>query len=260
MMIKRGTYKMSDYTIRGGVFETNSSSMHSIAVAKKHEKYTKEEILEDIYISESGKGYINIWNSDELDFGRYPFEVLCTFYDKMRYAIACANTNSAYIEYETGESTVDYGFTVKDVEDIVLKYVPEATRIEYPKERVEVYEDRTGKRYDRNKVRFGQVDDDYIYYVEDGNKKIEVRNNTSIYEEDNYYGSVDHQSWSLLIDFLRDNKITLEDFLTDKGYMVIIDGDEYCYVSKYINNGVINKNDFTSIVNSFGEDYINHKV
>lgn len=36
--------------IRRSVFETNSSSMHSLTVMKKDDKYTPEEILEEIYL------------------------------------------------------------------------------------------------------------------------------------------------------------------------------------------------------------------
>ena len=34
--------------IRRGVFETNSSSMHSLTVMKRNDKYTPEEILDGI--------------------------------------------------------------------------------------------------------------------------------------------------------------------------------------------------------------------
>ena len=36
--------------IRRNVFETNSSSMHSLTVMKREDKYTSEEILEEIYL------------------------------------------------------------------------------------------------------------------------------------------------------------------------------------------------------------------
>ena len=43
-----------------------------------------------------------------------------------------------------------------------------------------------------------------------------------------YYGYVDHQSAGLLKSFLKQNNITLEEFIFNDKYMVVIDGDEYC--------------------------------
>ena len=72
----RGGNKMKRQ-IRRGVFETNSSSMHSLTVIKKNEKYTPEEIQEDFYLyDDRSSGEKNcIWYiyGDDLDFGRQPF-------------------------------------------------------------------------------------------------------------------------------------------------------------------------------------------
>ena len=43
-----------------------------------------------------------------------------------------------------------------------------------------------------------------------------------------YYGYVDHQSVGLLENFLNTHNITLEEFIFNDKYMVVIDGDEYC--------------------------------
>lgn len=43
-----------------------------------------------------------------------------------------------------------------------------------------------------------------------------------------YYGYVDHQSVGLLESFLNTHNITLEEFIFNDKYMVVIDGDEYC--------------------------------
>ena len=72
--------------IRRGVFKTNSSSMHSLTVMKKDEKYTPEEILDKFYLfddRETGEEDC-IWDIWEysLEFGRSPFKVLATFRDK----------------------------------------------------------------------------------------------------------------------------------------------------------------------------------
>lgn len=55
------------------------------------------------------------------------------------------------------------------------------------------------------------------------------------------YGYVDHQSEGLLQGFLRKYKITLEDFIFNDRYIVIIDGDEYCVWDTLIDSGLINK-------------------
>lgn len=47
-------------------------------------------------------------------------------------------------------------------------------------------------------------------------------------EDTPYYGYVDHQSAGLLQSFLNMHNITLEEFIFNNKYMVVIDGDEYC--------------------------------
>jgi hypothetical protein len=55
------------------------------------------------------------------------------------------------------------------------------------------------------------------------------------------FGTVDHQSSGLLKGFLRDNNLTLEDYLVRKDVVVIIDGDEYCELDNLIDCGLIKK-------------------
>lgn len=63
--------------IRMGVFETNSSSMHSLCVMKNEGKYTLQEITHDMWLWDDSKtGEKNcIWMPYEGDlyFGRSPF-------------------------------------------------------------------------------------------------------------------------------------------------------------------------------------------
>lgn len=79
--------------VRKNVFETNSSSMHSLVITKTSDKYTSEEIMKDIYLSDDNSTneedcIWKIWDEDELYFGRSPFEVLSSFRDKWLYALA----------------------------------------------------------------------------------------------------------------------------------------------------------------------------
>ena len=71
--------------IRRNVFETNSSSMHSLTVMKRDEHYSPEEFLDGFYLGDDG-----IWSpwDDDLEFGRSPFRALGNFHDKWLYACA----------------------------------------------------------------------------------------------------------------------------------------------------------------------------
>lgn len=79
--------------VRKNVFETNSSSMHSLVITKTSDKYTSEEIMKDIYLSDDNSTneedcIWKIWDEDKLYFGRSPFKVLSSFRDKWLYALA----------------------------------------------------------------------------------------------------------------------------------------------------------------------------
>lgn len=64
--------------VRRSVFETNSSSQHSLCIMKKDAKYTTKEILDGICLfddRETGEKDCvwNIWDF-QLEFGRTPLE------------------------------------------------------------------------------------------------------------------------------------------------------------------------------------------
>lgn len=98
---------------RQGVFETNSSSSHSISIRKIGDYYTDEEIEQSVG---HWGNKLNIFDS-ELEFGRSPFEPLTTFYDKVRFAIASFANDVEKIH---------------EIENILLEKVPSLTEIEYP--------------------------------------------------------------------------------------------------------------------------------
>lgn len=100
--------------IRASIFETNSSSMHSIAIKKEHHKVTLETFREenhDFYIEENGKCLISYYDTS---FGRSPFRALCTVFEKALYIIA------------EDMSKMD------EVYKIIRKYCPEFTEFVYP--------------------------------------------------------------------------------------------------------------------------------
>jgi len=73
------------FQIRRGVFETNSSSSHSISIRRNGHTYTKDEIMKGLWLYDDGS--YCVWDND-IEFGRSPFEPLTTFKDKVRYALA----------------------------------------------------------------------------------------------------------------------------------------------------------------------------
>jgi len=85
-------------TIRYSTFETNSSSMHSLVVTKNPRKYSAQELAlgydqDDL---ERGKPfYLWRWHrEDEMTYERWPFGVLSTPLEKLRYY--CAYTLQNY--------------------------------------------------------------------------------------------------------------------------------------------------------------------
>ena len=166
--------------IRNGIFETNSSSMHSLVIKKDGGYYSEQEVLDDIW---AHNDEWSIWDHD-LEFGRSPFKCLCTFGSKVRYAIA---------------SLCSYRDNAQDVLDeisaIVYEVVPSVTHVKVPK------------------------------VSHWGKSKAET-----------YYGYVDED---ILTGFLQHEGITLKEFLTNKKYVVIVDGDEYCIWDDVKQSGLV---------------------
>lgn len=222
--------------VRNGVFETNSSSMHSLTVMKRDDKYTSEEILEGIWLSddkETGEEDCvwEIWNSDDLHFGRYPFKALSTFKDKWLYACA-----SLVCEYNDD--------TYKELLAIALKYIPNLKKIKLP--------NTSGSFANKDSEEF----EDDKYYQEHGKTESELVEYLSQKQKDwgmeiNYWESysgwwgydmpcVGYVDEDILSGFLEDEEITLEEYLINKKYVVIQDGDEYCYWNDMKKSGLVN--------------------
>lgn len=170
--------------IRNGVFETNSSSMHSLVIKKSGGHYTEEELHEDLWIGNNGVW--EIWNDRRITFGRSPFECLSTFESKVRYAIAslCGWSHNAAEKFE-------------EIEQIVTEMIPECWQIKLPK----------AWYSDEDRVSYGSVDE------------------------------------NILSPFLKNENISLKEFLTNKKYVVIVDGDEYCIWDSLKNSGLVNANE-----------------
>ena len=158
--------------IRRNVFETNSSSSHSLVITTDNEHYTREEINKNFYVTK--KGIVRLWESS-LEFYRSPFDMLVTFEDKLRYAIASSNGN-----------------LVDECREICKKYVDGFIDFEF----------------------------DTKDYVWDSEVKDYVETNEPI---PNYGGTDDYQ----IDGWLKKYNVSLEEFLTNKRYIVVVDGDEY---------------------------------
>lgn len=107
--------------IRKNVFETNSSSSHSISIKKEGHYYTPEEIKESVFYCswEDWNGKIRFYESD-LEFGRSPFAPLTDFFEKLKYAIA---------------SFADDDVKREEIESIMYEVIPGLKEIKYPTER-----------------------------------------------------------------------------------------------------------------------------
>ena len=245
-------------TIRYGTFESNSSSMHSLIIMKDKGVYDPSEFNHKVRIYSDGE-----WRmyESELGFGRAPFQLLCTFEDKVRFAIA---------SYCGGYTKTDEALkNLKMIEEIVRKYVPGFDSFVFDMECVSVYVDETGNEilsedmdysgngyyeYKKNGVHYTDIyfvtertksSPDIIYditnrlckrgffYTNNGKHGFAKLDEDRTIEKP-LFGYIDHQSSGLLQNFLETSHVSLEDFLTRKEYVVVIDGDEYYDFERYI--------------------------
>lgn len=105
-------------TIRPGVFETNSSSSHSICIRMDKDNLCidRENIVDNIL---NGRGE---WKITGMYFGRSPFRYLAKFSEKVIYALA-------------------NGINYHDIEDIVKDNIPEFTGFKFVTESGSGYTD-----------------------------------------------------------------------------------------------------------------------
>ena len=221
--------------IRRGVFESNSSSMHALCVMKKSEQYTPEEILDSLYLYDDYETQEKdcIWEprKSNMEFGRSPFKAIGTFADKWLYACA-----SMVEEYNDN--------TYKELKRIAFKYIPGLKKIVMPF----TYGCKLNKDNPKNNgnilcKEYGMTEDELIEYLMQKEEECDIeinywkdRDGDWIYHEP-YTGQVDED---ILSRFLETENITLEEFLINKKYVVIQDGDERCEFAKIKKTGLIN--------------------
>lgn len=222
--------------VRTGCFETNSSSQHSIVVRKLNEYYTQEEIEECVMLHSDkfGNKYLFKPRKDDLSFGRYPLKIIADFESKWCYAMA-----SLVREYMDD--------VYKELIRLAIKYIPNCEEVELPI----TYDSFPIKnvKYKNNEYhqKYGKTEKEMEDFLEQKEKDWELDKRDkklSFWENDGcwkynlpYTGSIDED---ILSYFLDEEGITLEEFLTNKKYIVIQDGDEYDYWGIMKNVGLIN--------------------
>ena len=249
------------YQIRKGCFETNSSSMHSLIITKENEnvRMTQEEIRDEFYLNEDWykerhkddeKEIVEIrpWDND---FGRSPFTVLASFEDKLAYAIAeyCGDNYrmKSYIEAENTFDTIFRPLIVRLIgcDEIEWNKWDDRHFIVYSNDKAEYFDEFEEVPYEKlihvdKSKRDNFSDNDIIYggykNIDKDGKPIE-----DAWFDVPDFGSIDHQSSGLLKRFLKNNNLSLEDYLVRKDVVVVIDGDEYGELDNLINCGLIKK-------------------
>lgn len=213
--------------IRKGMFETNSSSMHSLCITKSEEKFSPDEIRGSLYHYDKEDNWKLAWDTDDMNFGRYPFAMLTDFDERLRYIIA---------EYCGWEK--DPKKNLDMIEDIIRKHCPDFTQLDLPKETIVEYILENGQKTTDNWKILEDEYDGNLYCHDDG-KKIKVIDRE--WHNEPFYGDIDHQSSGMIKNFIKKENITLEDFIMNKRYIIIIDGDEYRVWDKHLNSGLIDK-------------------
>lgn len=246
------------YQIRKSCFETNSSSAHSLIMTKKNAnvRMTQDEIRDEFYLNEPW--YIERHKNDEYEvvkvneyegceYGRSPFEVLCTFRDKLSYAIAeyCGNNYSI-------ESYVKSDKYFNDVFVPLLTRLIGCDEIDIDGEYHDfiIYSDKDAEYLDEaEEVSYNKlvplsakdVDEDKLINGVYANYDVDGRLIEGACFKVPKFGGIDHQSCGVLKNFLAKNNLTLEDYLVRKDIVVIIDGDEYCVFISLIDCGLVDK-------------------
>ena len=107
-------------TVRGNCFETNSSSMHSIAITKNPLPYRDDyDGKLNSHLDKDGTlDLFYLGDSDEMNFERYPFRILRSETEKLSYVLGY------YYGYE-GKKTKE----VKEIHKLVKQKYPEIKKI-----------------------------------------------------------------------------------------------------------------------------------
>lgn len=215
--------------IRQNVFETNSSSMHSICVLKRDRYINPKDLVWD-FNKEVGCNTVFLsngkWDLRDIDegYGRHPFQLLTTFEEKFQYAM-CEFLGSLY------EDDPEWQRWYDEFKNIAVELLPGFKDFRINTKDIDIYLDEDGNDIMQKDLHYDHWNSEkqlaeYYYLDENGDK------HPAKFDEENYLkmpniGMIDHQSAGLLKNFLISHGIDLKEFLTNKKYIVVIDGDEY---------------------------------
>lgn len=191
--------------IRKHVFETNSSSMHSLVVVKHPKPYNSTELKMNCYHEDRDYCLFG-WGSDEAEFGRAPFKVLRDPQDKLRYWVA----------HEIGMCEK------MDQIPVIKEFISKHTGVPVG--------------------------------------KIDIRANAREHDKKrDYYGYIEHNdTGESPFEYIHRKKITMEEFIMNPKYLVVVDGDEYCEFKKLFESNLMNAEDFEDI--SSGAEFWNEST
>ena len=221
-------------------WETNSSSSHAIAKVGDDRYVSREELVPENYEWTSETLYVRDavwhphWNGE--GFGRLPFRILTTFQDKFYYAVC------EYLGYMSPQDD-KYDETIEMFENLVADIC--WCDIEWETKEIDIYEDEDGNEIPSSALIFvgyewdrGNRIEVYNYPDADGNLH-RAKLSDEVYNVPDV-GCIDHQSAGLLRNFLKKEGISLKEFLTNRKYIIVIDGDEYNEWDELKRSGVVN--------------------
>ena len=190
--------------IRKGVYETNSSSSHSIVMTKNDKP---SATIGDSGMIDAGwrvdeKGVMDFWYENDLEFGRAPFELLTDWYGRLRYAIA---------SYSGDQEKIN------EIEEICRCRIAGFTRFKFKEDK---------------------------------------------WENGEYRGYIDHQSMGVLDAALKKYNVSIDNFIFDDRFIVVIDGDEYRVFETLMETDLFRKEAVEDIVSAswqIEEEYWNER-
>jgi len=226
---------------RCGLHETNSSSAHAYVCMSESNLLTKEELYDQIYLTKKSELYLF---DVEYGFDR-GFRVLTSFSEKLSYVLC--EYCGAYFEDEP-----EFEGTYNALLEIVKEIIPEVTDFHVYKKDVDIYLDDEGNQIFRKDLEYEDYDSEndcciYSYKDKNGEKKI-AKVDKETYLEVPSIGAIDHQSAGMLKHYLESRSISIKEFLLNKRYIIICDGDERCDLDKMIEAKIIDLSKIKEIV------------
>lgn len=217
-------------SIRKGCFETNSSSMHSLAIWKKCKPYSEYDLsLGTKYDSDKENGTFELldWtchDEEDYSFYRYPYRQLTTPIEKLRYIVGW------YIGYDYPDDDYDkepvYKFRDEEVEKELIRLIEKYTGYK----KVQWYKIEEKMTIPRGKK--------YRKWVEE-----------KVYPDTTF----DNDTGEDVMHFVQRKGITLEDLIFKPNYTIQVDGDEYCEFADMFKFNMINLDNLEDI--STGVDF-----